>query len=265
MASLRKPCVAGMFYPAQPHELNEMLNELLNQAQDTSLPSPKAIIAPHAGYIYSGGIAAKLYSMLQKDRGSINKVVLLGPAHRCLVKGIATTQVDLFATPLGEIEVDHLAINEAAKLSCVDVLEQAYQNEHCLEVQLPFLQTVLHQFKIAPFIVGDSSPKEVAQLIELLWGDEKTLIVISSDLSHYHDYETAQKLDAATTQAIVDLKPELIKPGDACGRLPIQGLLLAAKNKSLKVHKLDTCNSGDTAGDKSKVVGYGAYYIKENS
>lgn len=261
MDNVRQPCVAGYFYPADPKALADMVKKLLAGAQALNFPAPKAIIAPHAGYIYSGPIAATIYKTLLPSKSSIKRVILLGPAHRVGFYGIAVTKVDSFATPLGTIPVDLASINSIANLPGVKVFEQAYAMEHSLEVQLPFLQNVLADFSIVPCVVGDANPEDVANLLLHLWGGAETLIVISSDLSHYYDYATAKQLDAAASAAIVNLAPNDIADNQACGRLPIKGLLLAAAKANLHAQVLDLRNSGDTAGDKNSVVGYGAFYF----
>lgn len=261
MDFVRQPSVAGHFYPADQTILASTVNNLLNAAKTTNLPAPKAIIAPHAGYIYSGPIAATIYKTISPNKNTIKRVVLLGPAHHLGFFGIAVTKIKYFATPLGTIPVDNESINSITNLEGIMLLEQAYNMEHCLEVQLPFLQQTLQNFSIVPCIVGNAKPIDVANLLLHLWGGTETLIVISSDLSHYHDYISAQKLDTATTAAIVNLRPEKIADDQACGRLPIKGLLLAAAKLKLQAQVLDLRNSGDTAGDKTRVVGYGAYYF----
>lgn len=261
MNTVRQPCVAGYFYPAEPRELAQQLKNMLDNAQIPNVGAPKALIAPHAGYVYSGPIAATIYKTLLPHKASIKRVVLLGPAHRVGFYGIAVTNIANFATPLGSIPVDLASIASASKLPNVKVIEQAYEMEHSLEVQLPFLQTVLDNFVLVPCVVGDARPEDVANLLEHLWGGPETLIVISSDLSHYYDYATAQKLDQNTTQAILNLQPNAIGDHQACGRLPVKGLLLAAAKLKLHPQVLDLRNSGDTAGDKSRVVGYGAYHF----
>lgn len=261
MSNVRNPCVAGYFYPAEPGVLASNVQQMLANAQNFDLQPPKAIIAPHAGYIYSGPIAATIYKTLEAHKDSIKRVVLLGPAHRLGFQGIAVTNFEKFATPLGTIPVDLASIKTVLDLPGVQVLEQAYDMEHSLEVQLPFLQTILSNFSLVPCIVGDADPEQVANLLQRLWGGPETLIVISSDLSHYYDYATAQQLDTATSAAIVDLAPERIHDNQACGRLPVKGLLLAAAKLNLHPKVLDQRNSGDTAGDKSRVVGYGAYHF----
>lgn len=261
MSNIRAPCVAGYFYPADPKELAVTVQSLLDSTPTPTVPAPKAIISPHAGYIYSGPIAATIYKTLLPIKDQIKRVVLLGPAHRLGFLGIAVTHADAFATPLGTIPIDTASIASIQNLPGVQVLEQAYDMEHSLEVQLPFLQSILTSFTLVPCVVGDANPNDVANLLEHLWGDEHTLIVISSDLSHYHDYATAQKIDAQTTAAIVNLASEQIADHQACGRLPVKGLLLAAAKMHLHAQVLDQRNSGDTAGDKNRVVGYGAYHF----
>ena len=265
MTSVRKPNVAGQFYPGQAKVLAAMVNKFLQAAIPINIDKqPKAIIAPHAGYIYSGPIAATVYASLLKFKGKIKNVVLLGPAHRVYVSGIAATAVDYFETPLGAIAVAHDIVNKILTLPTVHINEEAFDTEHSLEVQLPFLQVVLGEFKLIPLAVGEVNFSAVAAVLEKLWGDAATLIVVSSDLSHYYDYKAAQKLDALTSKAIVELAPENIAVEQACGRVPMQGLLQAAKKHGLTAQVLDVRNSGDTAGTKDSVVGYGAYCFWED-
>lgn len=263
MTTIRQPAVAGTFYPARPDELRRMVHEFVDTA--VSLPPlaalPKAIIAPHAGYIYSGPIAGAAYAALRPLAGTIERVILLGPAHTLPVRGLAAPDAEAFRTPLGDVPLDRAALDKILALPQVQVLDAAHAREHGLEVHLPFLQTILGPFKLVPLVVGDVTPEEVTAVLNLLWGGPETLIVISSDLSHYHDYATAQALDAATAQAIEQLIPANMGRESACGRLPIQGLLLAARQRDLTVHRLDLRNSGDTAGRKDRVVGYGAWAL----
>lgn len=265
MTTVRQASVAGFFYPADTQVLSNTVQQLLKTAENTAVPAPKAIIAPHAGYIYSGPIAATIYKTLASQKDIISRVILLGPAHRLAFNGIAVTQIENFATPLGMVPVDLSAIQNIISIPGVQVIEAAYNQEHCLEVQLPFLQTILNHFSIVPCIVGNAKPDLVATVIEKLWGGPETLIVISSDLSHYYDYITAKNLDTAASQAILNLEPDQIHDNQACGRLPIKGLLLAAKKFNLQVKLLDLRNSGDTAGNKDRVVGYGAYHFIEKT
>ncbi len=258
---IRKPAVAGMFYPADAEELRQDVESMLAKA-NADLPVPKAIVAPHAGYIYSGEIAASAYACLAKAKDKIKQVILLGPAHRYPFMGLAAPGADVFATPLGEIEIDYAAINKILELDQVKTIPQAHDAEHSLEVQLPFLQVVLEEFKLLPLVVGNSNADEVAEVLLKLWNGPETLIVVSSDLSHFYDYETAQQLDQNAAQAIVELDIEKLSHDAACGCTPIQGLLQAAKQKNLKVKLVDLRNSGDTAGNKDSVVGYGAFHVE---
>lgn len=260
---IRRAAVAGSFYPADPDELRAAIQGYLENAQGNGASIPKAIIVPHAGYIYSGPIAATAYKRLAPARGTIKRVVLLGPAHRVGFRGLALSSADRFATPLGDVPVDVAAVRSLAGFPHVILLDEAHAREHSLEVHLPFLQEVLGDFSLIPIAVGEASPDDVARVLDALWGGPETLIVVSSDLSHYYDYATAQKLDAATSRAIVEMRPEDIRLEQACGRRPVNGLLVAAKRRGLRAALLDLRNSGDTAGDRSEVVGYGAYIFEE--
>ncbi|MGR8981634.1 MAG: AmmeMemoRadiSam system protein B [Gammaproteobacteria bacterium] len=256
----RQPAVAGSFYPADPKDLHRMLDEFLNDVEMT-VKVPKAMIVPHAGYIYSGPIAASAYARLIKAHDLISRVVIIGPSHRVGFKGLAASRAHAFVTPLGSIEVDHEAIQTILHLPFVEYFEQAHTVEHSLEVHLPFLQETLDSFKIVPIVAGDATAEQVGQVLDILWGGMETLIVISSDLSHYHDYVTCQKLDRETSERIEKLDYEHLGFDSACGRVPVGGLLKLARKKSLLVKNIDLRNSGDTAGDKRRVVGYGAYVI----
>lgn len=259
---IRSPAVAGSFYPADSQQLQAQMAAFLNAVPAAAHPVPKAIIAPHAGYIYSGPIAATVYQRLQAAHEQISRVVLLGPSHRVAFKGLALSRASFFETPLGRVPIDQNAAALLADLSFVHYLEQAHSHEHSLEVQLPFLQQVLADFKLVPIVVGDALPEQIAAVLEILWGGTETVIVISSDLSHYHSYQDAQKLDQATSQKIEKLCYEQLDYDSACGRQPISGLLALARKKALTVKTVDLRNSGDTAGDKKRVVGYGAYVVE---
>lgn len=261
MPKIRPAAVAGSFYPAEPQVLTAMLENYLQHAEPCA-NAPKAIIAPHAGYIYSGAIAASAYVRLQAKREQITRVVLLGPAHKVGFVGLALSSADLFNTPLGDVPLDTEAIAALTRHPFVHYLDQAHAEEHSLEVQLPFLQISLPAFKLIPIVVGDCSSEQVRQVLEPFYDEEDTLIVISSDLSHYHDYATAQSLDAATSAKIEQLDYQHLDYESACGRTAISGLLALAQQKSLSVKTIDLRNSGDTAGDKNHVVGYGAYVIE---
>ncbi|MFH0953924.1 MAG: AmmeMemoRadiSam system protein B [Verrucomicrobiota bacterium] len=259
--AIRPPAVAGMFYPADPDELHQMVSGYLKEAEQTG-PAPKAVIVPHAGYVYSGPIAASAYARLAQARGRITRVVLLGPSHRIPFRGLALSSAKTFLTPLGSVPLDQTARAALKDLSQVQVTDQAHALEHSLEVQLPFLQEVLGDFTLVPLAVGDASPEDVGEVLDKLWGGPETLIVISSDLSHYHDYKAARRMDEATSAAIEELNPNAISYDQACGRIPIAGLLLTAKKRGLRAKTIDLRSSGDTAGSKDEVVGYGAYVFE---
>ena len=258
MSRVRHPAVAGQFYPDDPGELRAMLQEYLEAALAGG-PVPRAIIAPHAGYVYSGLVAASVYVCLRPARERIRRVVLVGPAHRVPFRGLALPGVAAFATPLGPVPVDEAAGSRLLELPQVQVLPEAHAREHSLEVQLPFLQVVLEEFAIVPLVVGEARPEEVCEVMDVLWEGDETLIVVSSDLSHFHDYETARRIDGATSQAIEELREEGLRHEQACGCVPIQGLLQLARRHGLEARRVDLRNSGDTAGPRSQVVGYGAY------
>ncbi len=259
MATVRPPAVAGRFYPADPARLVEAVRAHLDQAKSASDARPKALIVPHAGYVYSGPIAGSAYATLRARRAEIERVVLLGPAHRVWLRGLATPSVDCFETPLGAVTLDHDATRPLLETGEVQVSDEAHAFEHSLEVQLPFLQELLDDFSLVPLVVGEATGAQVAKVIEHLWGGPETLIVVSSDLSHYLDYATARRIDAETSRAIEALRPEALRASQACGRIPVQGLLLAARAHGLGVEVLDVRSTGDTAGDRDRVVGYGAY------
>ncbi len=251
-----------MFYPASPRELARDVDDMLGHSAGAGLaPSfPKALIVPHAGYIYSGNVAAEAYDRLRPARGIVRRVVLLGPCHRVPVRGLALPDAAAFATPLGEVPLDREAIASLAGLHQMVVSNAVHAEEHALEVQLPFLQRVLGEFSLVPLAVGAATPAQVAEVIEHLWGGEETLIVISSDLSHFHAYEEACAIDRGTVQAILDYSID-IDHEQACGATPVAGMLLAAKRHKLNVELLDLRNSGDTAGGRASVVGYAAFAL----
>ncbi|GBE09103.1 MAG TPA: AmmeMemoRadiSam system protein B [Gammaproteobacteria bacterium] len=262
----REPAVAGTFYPADPDVLRQTVCELLEKAGSKDRPSAsiKAMIVPHAGYIYSGELAAQAYASLSMVSEKIKTVVLLGPAHKVYFRGIATPAADEFKTPLGTIPIDQNAVEGVlGKFPFVQRLPQSHRDEHSLEVQLPFLQEVLEDFYLIPLLVGDSRPDQVDKVIDYLWGDNSTLIVISSDLSHFHDYATARSMDSQTANAIETLQPQVLSGEFACGFLPVSGMLLTARRRQMWPERVGLCNSGDTSGDKSRVVGYGAWLFQE--
>lgn len=261
MSSVRPAAVAGMFYPDNPIQLAAQVQGFLAAARPTPM-RPKVLIAPHAGYIYSGAVAAAAYALLQPWRETIRRVVLLGPVHRVWTPGLAMPGVAEFETPLGRVPLDQAALMAIAGLPQVQVHPAAHAQEHSLEVHLPFLQSVLPDFSLVPLAVGGAGPEQVAQVLDVLWGGAETLIVVSSDLSHFHPYQEAQKLDQATVQAILDFNTHLVGE-QACGCHPINGLLLTARRRGLQPHLLDLCNSGDTAGDRNRVVGYASIAFTE--
>lgn len=263
MSAIRQPAVAGLFYPEKPAELQQVIERLLQGAPQPATRHPKALIVPHAGYIYSGSTAAQAFATLQQQADDIRRVVLLGPSHRVGFRGIAFCSSDFYRTPLGDVPVDQSAFVAISNLPNVGMLDRAHAQEHCLEVQLPFLQMVLQNFSVVPLVVGDVDYDDVARVLEKLWGGDETLILISSDLSHYLDYDTASTLDTRTCSAIEHCQPDAIGDEQACGRIPVKGLLALARRKHLQIETLALCNSGDTAGDRNRVVGYGAWAFYE--
>lgn len=263
-ASVRAPAVAGMFYPGESSELSQTLASMLGQAAHDAPERavPKAIIAPHAGYIYSGPVAASVYALLSPARARIKRVVLLGPTHRVAVRGLALPGCSAFATPLGTVVIDRAAIDQLRGLPQVLVSAHAHALEHSLEVHVPFLQVVFDNFSLLPLAVGDASAEEVAEVLDAVWGGPETLIVVSSDLSHYLSYGDAQAVDRATAKAILGLATD-ISHEQACGATPVTGLTHTARRRGLKPELIDLRNSGDTAGDRSHVVGYGAFAFYE--
>jgi MEMO1 family protein len=260
--TIRPPAVAGLFYPADAADLTRTVSDMLARVPAPTGAVPKAVIAPHAGYVYSGPIAAHAYALLAPARGTIERVVLLGPTHRVAVRGIAIPDVRAFSTPLGDVELDRPAIEAIRGMPQIVVSDEAHALEHSLEVHLPFLQSVLGSFKLAPLAVGYAQPSEVAEVIEGLWGGPETLIVVSSDLSHYLGYAEANAIDRETCDAVLALKTD-IDHEQACGATPVAGLALAARHKKLRPELLDRRNSGDTAGDKRRVVGYASFAFYE--
>ncbi len=264
MATLRPPAVAGAFYPGDAQALTGEVDELLEgvESLEVQFGHPKALIVPHAGYIYSGPTAAEAYSELIPARGVVKRVVLLGPVHRVAVRGLALPGVDEFATPLGRIRVDAEGVRSLEDLPQVVTSAPAHAMEHSLEVQLPFLQRVLGDFTLIPLAVGDATGAQVAEVLERLWGGPETLILISTDLSHYHEYEAAQRIDNDTADRIARLEGGL-NHQQACGATPLNGLLGLARKKGLTIRRLAVCNSGDTAGGRGRVVGYSAFALDE--
>lgn len=265
MTVTRPTAVAGMFYPAEAAELSRQIAGFLAEAPqpEPGAPVPKALIAPHAGYVYSGPVAAHAYALLAPARGRITRVVLMGPSHRVAFRGIATSGADIWATPLGNVPLDRDTAARLMTLPMVGTLDKAHEAEHSLEVHVPFLQAVLGEFQLVPLVAGETPRDVVAAVLEEAWGGPETLIVISTDLSHYLDYQSCRATDAATVAAIEHLDPAVIGSAQACGRVPVGGMLLAAQHRHLRIKTLDVRNSGDTAGPRDKVVGYGAWALYE--
>ncbi|CAL7959474.1 MEMO1 family protein GAMM_v1_100138 [Gammaproteobacteria bacterium] len=258
------PNVAGKFYPTDPDVLRQDILKMLEDASDkAALPTPKAIIAPHAGYIYSGPIAASAYASLAKAKKQIHRVVLLAPSHQYPVDGVATTNAKFYMTPLGQITIDQKSIAKI-DLPYTQAVEEAFASEHAIEVHLPFLQLTLESFSLIPLLVGLATITQVEKILEKLWDGSETLIVISSDLSHYSPYNLAQLLDKKTADAIIALDPQGFSPEHACGATAIKGLLAVAAKKKMHATQIDLRNSGDTAGSKDQVVGYGAFHFLHN-
>jgi AmmeMemoRadiSam system protein B len=261
MSSVRPAAVAGSFYPGDARTLARALDDLLAAAPSPAgQVLPKAVIAPHAGYVYSGPVAARAYACLAPGRGQIHRVILLGPVHRVPVRGLAapSEQITAFATPLGNVELDREALDGIRALPQVVASDAAHAHEHSLEVHLPFLQRVLGDFKLVPLAVGDASPTDVAEVLDRLWGGAETLVVVSSDLSHFLDYAGAREIDDGTAKRILALDATITHE-QACGGTPINGLLLAARRRHLDAELLDLRNSGDTAGSRDRVVGYASF------
>ena len=265
--NIRPPAVASMFYPVGAAELRKAVQNYLSNAgteEDVSqlkkeeFAELRTLIVPHAGYIYSGKIAASAYRLLEQNQ--FKRVLLLGPAHRVWLQGAAFPETDAFETPLGQITLDKELIEKMlAEFSWISVSDEAHSEEHCLEVQLPFLQETLGDFELLPLVVGETKTEQITEIIQQFSEDPETLIVISTDLSHFHDYQTAREIDARTANAIELLEQNRISTEDACGAYPLRGALLAASQNQWNVHRLGLCNSGDTAGDRGRVVGYGAW------
>ncbi len=264
MPAIRPAAVAGSFYPAAAAELERQIAGLLGSAGTAAAdPVPKALIAPHAGYIYSGPIAAAAYARLAPARGRITRVVVLGPSHFVGFRGLAAGSAETWHTPLGTVPIDRSVVERLIEAKLVDVLDAAHAREHSLEVQIPFLQAALGEFSLVPIVAGDAAPEAVSALLDAVWGGPETLIVISTDLSHYLDYRTSQETDRLTADAIERLDRDALGPDAACGRVPLRGLLSAAKRRRMSIARLDLRNSGDTAGPRDRVVGYGSWALFE--
>ena len=254
--NVRSAAVAGAFYPEKRERLEGLVSELLEHATVDLTESPKALIAPHAGYIYSGPIAASAFGVLPP---TTRRVVVIGPSHHFNFSGLAVPDCTAFRTPLGDVRIDAAGMSRLATLPYVQSINQAHRHEHSIEVMLPFLQTVLDDFTLLPVVTGDATDEEMGAVLNLFWEEPETRFIISSDLSHYYTYEEAQQMDRKTARSIEQLRPQAIQPENACGRVPIRGLLWAATRHRLTVRTLDLRNSGDTAGPRDRVVGYGAF------
>jgi len=269
MIRIREAAVAGSFYPADTRELQSTVHQLLDAVPAMAGKagkdlSPRALIVPHAGYVYSGPVAATAYARLQLHRQVFRRVVLLGPCHYIPLRGIAASSADVFRTPLGDVPLDRDSLG-LLQQSVVRVNDAAHGPEHSLEVQLPFLQTVLASFRLIPLLVGDAQPQEVADVIDALWDGPDTLLIVSSDLSHYLLYDQARRHDRITCRAVEELDGNKIGHEEACGATPLRGLLIAARRRSLCPATLDLRNSGDTSGSRDRVVGYGAWMFVEDA
>jgi MEMO1 family protein len=258
-SAVRPAVVAGRFYPQDPEELRAVVQELLGAVPPSNNPAPKALITPHAGFPFSGPIAASAFAQLRPAADEIKRVLLVGPSHFVAFQGLAASSARAFATPLGEASVDTASVREILHLHQVQVFDAAHRNEHSLEVQLPFLQVVLKEFSIVPLVVSDATAEEVAEVLQVLWGGPETAVVISSDLSHYLSPACARQVDRETASAIEAMEGDRLRREHACGRLPICGLLDAARQRGLSCRALDLRNSADTGGPRQQVVGYGAF------
>lgn len=268
LSERRKPAVAGFFYPEEAEELSTTVDSLLREAKWSRVEDdqpPFAIIVPHAGYVYSAPVAAPAYALLPRFKEQINRVLLIGPAHRIAFRGIAAPSVGRFSTPVGDVRIDGDAIMALARMPQIAIRDDAHAQEHSLEVQLPFLQRALGRFELIPLVVGMASPEDVAEVISVMTAEPGTLVVVSSDLSHYLAYDAAQQLDQRTVAAILALDDRAIPDEGACGRVPIKGLLKVAHQFDLQPELLDLRNSGDTAGSKDRVVGYASLVFRRSA
>lgn len=261
MHTIRPAAVAGQFYPAEADLLQHQLDDMLAQPPLALDEPPRAIIVPHAGYPFSGEVAGAAYASLKPFHDQYDRVVLLGPAHRTYVRGLAVPRAGFFSTPLGDIPIDEVEVKALSGQPEVVFSDEAHAEEHSLEVQLPFLQRVLDKFRLIPVAVGDTDPETVQPIIRRYWDKARTLIVLSTDLSHYLDYDSAVRLDELTGEAIEHMEPERIGEAQACGRVPLRALLKLARQHHARVSTVAMANSGDTAGPRDRVVGYGAWLV----
>ncbi|GGO76089.1 MEMO1 family protein [Marinobacterium nitratireducens] len=255
----RPPAVAGVFYPDDPVELGELIDRLLGDNAQRG-QAPRALVVPHAGLVYSGPVAARAYSLLRPWVSSFDRVLLLGPNHRVPLASMAVPSAGSFACPLGEMALDTETIADWVERGLLEYNDEPHRLEHCLEVQLPFLLRLKSDWKLIPVVVGQVATDRVAALVREALRNERTLVLVSSDLSHYHSYDTARRIDSVTSQRIERMEPTLT-PELACGCHALNGLLDAAGRQGLHIDRLDLRNSGDTAGPRDRVVGYGAYAI----
>jgi AmmeMemoRadiSam system protein B len=264
VSRVRPPAAAGLYYPKDAEGLRRTLRALLDAPGCAPVegPAPKALVVPHAGYAYSGSVAAAAYRLLATAAETIRHVVLIGPSHRVPMRGLAMPASDFFATPCGEIPIDAAGRNRLREFGLAGVADAPHATEHSLEVQLPFLQQLLGDFELLPIAVGQVPHGQVARALEAVWGGAETLVVVSSDLSHYHTLDLARQLDGLTTGAILDRRGD-ISDEQACGAEGINGLLEIARHRGMRVALLEQRTSADTAGDRSRVVGYGSYAFFE--
>ncbi len=257
---IRKPAVAGLFYEADAGRLQQHIAALIDSTEARSTELPRALIVPHAGYVYSGHTAAQAYRCLQSVKHRIHRVALFGPAHRVYLQGMAVPSVDAFETPLGQLPLDRKAISQLAQMPAVVVADEAHREEHSLEVQLPFLQSILDEFTLVPVVVGSCDPQSVADAMDALCIDPQTLLVVSSDLSHFHHYEQANIIDRRSCERLL-AKDDSLLGAEACGANALNGLMRSRTASALQVELLERCNSGDTGGDRDRVVGYGSFIL----
>ncbi len=257
-STVRPPAVAGSFYPRGPKELKATVDALLSQAETSRQAGPLGLIAPHAGYMYSGPVAANAFAPVAASGNVFERVLLIGPPHYVPVSGVAAPSAGAFATPLGEVEVDRDAIAALIEAGLVTIDDRAHAPEHSLEVELPFLQAVLGRFTVIPLLIGDAAPEHVAAIVGAAL-DERSLLVVSTDLSHYLDYASARVRDVATAETIEQLDFTRLGPQDACGFAALNGALCAGRQEHWGIKRFDLRNSGDTSGDRRRVVGYGAW------
>lgn len=262
--SVRHAAVAGLFYPGSGDALERLLVDLLGQLPESGSNQPKALIVPHAGYIYSGLTAAFAYRKIFPFRKVIRNVVILGPAHRVHFRGAATTTLGYFETPVGRVKINRDIVDDLnTAFDNVASLDEAHREEHCIEVQLPFLQHVLDKFTLVPILTGDITQTQTAEILNYLWDQKDTIFLVSTDLSHFENYTAARKLDAETAAFIENFEYKKLSGHSACGGTSLGGLLVLAKEKNLRIQRLDMRNSGDTGGGKQSVVGYGSWALFE--